>query len=316
MEIQQNISLKPFTTFKVGGKADYFCKVTSLDELKQAIEFGRRNNLEIFVLGHGSNILISDEGFRGLVIKIELFGIEFTDNKIIAGAGESWDKIVELSVERELYGIENMSFIPGTVGGAVIGNIGAYGNEIKDVVESVEVLNVENLETISLNKNECRFDYRNSIFKTEKKDYIITKIFIKLSKNDKLNLSYKDLKEFFKDKNPTLKDVRNAVKKIREKKLPSLSKYGTAGSFFKNPIIKGNKVYLAKTLDNLGLKGLRVGNVALYKNQSLVVVNLGGASAYEIKNFTDNIAQKVFDKFKIKIKEEIIFVGEFETLKH
>ena len=180
MEIEQDIPLKQFNTFKVGGNADYFCKVSSINELKQAVDFGRQNSLPVFVLGGGSNILISDSGFNGLVIKIEIKGVIFDDEKIIAGAGENWDEVVRLSVENKLYGIENLSFIPGTVGGAISGNIGAYGMEIKDKIEWVEVYDMKKDKIFTLSKEECKFNYRDSIFK--KNNFIIIKVCTKLSK--------------------------------------------------------------------------------------------------------------------------------------
>jgi UDP-N-acetylmuramate dehydrogenase len=319
MKIEKNISLKELNTFKVGGRADYFCKVSSVDELKQAIKFAKEKKLKIFVLGHGSNILVSDDGFNGLVIKIEIKSISFDIKEknvfISIGAGESWDDVVKLCVEKDLYGIENMSFIPGTLGGGVVGNIGAYGSEIKDVVEFVEVFDINNLKTFNFNNNECEFEYRNSIFK--KKNFIITKVCLKLSCNGKLNISYKDIKAYFytntniHTKTPTLKEIRIAIGNIRAKKFPDLGVYGTAGSFFKNPIVNSEKVYLAKVLDDLGMKGLREGSVALYRKQPLVVVNFGYANAKQIKKFTDSVAQKVYEKIKIKITPEIIFVGKF-----
>lgn len=314
MNMEQNILLKQFTTFKVGGYADYFCRVYSVDELKEAVEFAKRHNLSIFILGGGSNILVSDNGFRGLVIKIELKGIEFKDNKIVVGAGESWDKIVELSVQKNLYGIENLSFIPGTVGAGVVGNIGAYGSEIKDMLEYVEVFETKSLHTFILNNNECKFGYRDSIFK-KNENYIVTKVCLKLLKNNKLNISHKDIKNYSKENNIifTLKTLRDAIENIRNAKFPNLKKYGTAGSYFKNPIVKGVKIHLAKILEDLGMRGLKKDNVGLYKNQPLVVVNFGGATAQEIKDFTDNVAQKVYEKLKIKIIPEVIFVGEFKN---
>lgn len=309
MRIEKNISLKELNTFKVGGYADYFCKVSSIDELKQAIQFANQKNLEVFVLGSGSNILVSDDGFNGLVIKIELEGVKLEDNKITASAGESWDDVVKLSVENNLYGIENMSFIPGTVGAGVVGNIGAYGSEIKDFVEYVEAFDIDSLKTINFNNEECEFKYRDSIFK--KKDFIITKVCLNLFKDGELNTSYKDIKEYFGSKTATLKEVRNVTKSIRSKKFPDLNKYGTAGSFFKNPFVDGNKIHLAKIFDELDMKGLREGNVALYEKQPLVVVNFGNANAKEIKKFTDSVEKKVFEETKIKITPEIIFVGKF-----
>lgn len=313
MKIEQNISLRQFSTFKVGGNADYFCRISSIDDLKQAINFSRQNSLGIFVLGGGSNILVSDSGFRGLVIKIEIKGVSYENEKIIAGAGESWDEIVKLSIENKLYGIENLSFIPGTVGGAVAGNIGAYGVEIKDKIEWVEIFDTQSLKTIILNKEQCEFSYRDSIFKKpEAKNYIITKVCLKLSYNEKPNLSYKDVKEYFENTNiPTLKEIRRAIGSIRSKKLLNIEAFGMAGSFFKNPIIDGNKIYLARELEHLGMKGLREGNVGVSPKQPLVIINYGNASAKEIKNFSEKIAREVFNKLKIKITPEIIFVGKF-----
>lgn len=319
MKIEKNISLKKFNTFKVGGNADFFCRVSSISFLKEAINFAKKNNLPFFILGGGSNILVSDKGFRGLVIKIEIKGIIFKDkNKkvfIEACAGESWDELVTKTIKKNLFGIENLSFIPGTIGGAVSGNIGAYGSEIKDVIVSVEVFDIKRSKIIILNKNKCNFEYRDSIFK-KNKNYIVIKAHLCLFKKKKLNLSYKDLKEYFKnkDKNPLIgetKEVRKALKKIRGSKFPSLSKYGTAGSFFKNPSINGEKIHLAKVLDDMGFGGFKTGGVKLYKKQPLVVVNINNANAKEIKNFTDIVVKKVFEKIKIKIKPEIIFVGEF-----
>ncbi|MFQ5661956.1 MAG: UDP-N-acetylmuramate dehydrogenase [Candidatus Paceibacteria bacterium] len=311
MEIKQNIPLKNLNTFKAGGNADYFCEVKSVDELKKAIEYAKENKLSVFILGGGSNILVSDSGFEGLVVKIELKSILFEGEKLIAGAGEDWDKVVNEAVQKKLYGIENLSFIPGSVGAGVAGNIGAYGSEIKDVLEYVEVLDTDNLKTTVIKNKECEFDYRNSIFK-KKKNYIVTKACFKLSQDRELNLSYKDVKKYFKDnKTPTLKEIRSAIGKIRKEKFPNLKEIGTAGSFFKNPIIEGEKIHLAKILDDIGVKGLKKGSVGLYENQSLVVINYGDASAKEIKNFSDKIANKVFKKEKIKITPEIIFVGKF-----
>ena len=170
-----------------------------MDELKEAVSFSRENNIPIFVLGGGSNILVSDNGFKGLVIKIEINGMSFKEDGdsvlISAFAGEDWDNVVELSVKKQLYGIENLSFIPGTVGASVVQNIGAYGTEIKNVVTSVEVFDTQNLKIIVLKKTECEFGYRDSIFKKPRGgNYIVTKVCFRLKKERKLNLSYKDIK--------------------------------------------------------------------------------------------------------------------------
>src|SRR3989338_7031013 len=323
MNIERNILLKNLTTFKIGGLANYFCKIKSLEELKQAVNFAKQNELPIFILGGGSNVLISDYGFEGLVIKIELKDILIKEKEkfifIIAGAGESWDKIVKLSVESELYGIENLSYIPGTVGGAAAGNIGAYWGGIKDTVESISIFDTDTFLILVFYKDKSGFNYRDSIFKKRKgKNYIITKVCFKLLKKERINLLYKDVKIYFENKNnlsPTLEEVRKAIGEIRNKKFPNLVKYGTAGSFFKNPVISskvadnlkkkypkidifegknGNKkISLAGLLDNIGLKGIRDGDVGTFENQPLVFVNYGNARAKEIKNFSKNFSKKI-----------------------
>ncbi|MDP6388115.1 MAG: UDP-N-acetylmuramate dehydrogenase [Candidatus Pacebacteria bacterium] len=315
MNIKRNIPLKNLTTFRVGGPANYFCKVKSTGDLKKAINFSRQNNLVVFVLGGGSNILISDSGFDGLVIKIELKGILYENTFVRVGAGESWDDFIKSAIDMKLYGIENLSFIPGTVGGAISGNIGAYGMEVKDKIQWVEVFDIKTSNIIILKKSQCKFAYRDSIFKKpEGKNYIITKVCFKLTYNGKSNLSYKDVKEYFKRKNnttPTIGEVRKAIGSIRKGKFPNLNKFGTAGSFFKNPVTRGNKIYLAGLLDGLGMKGLKKGNVGLYENQPLVFINYGSASAKEIKNLSEKIINIIKKETKIKIIPEVIFVGNF-----
>src|SRR3990167_8969452 len=167
MEIRKNIILAPYTTLGIGGPARYFCEVGSVDDLKSALKFSKENSLRFFILGGGSNILISDKGFDGLVIKMEIKGREFKDELLIVGAGENWDEVVVAAVERGLGGIENLSLIPGTAGAAVCQNIGAYGVEIKDVLESVEVLDAESREIKTFSNNNCRFGYRFSVFKND-----------------------------------------------------------------------------------------------------------------------------------------------------
>lgn len=339
MKIKENLDLKFLTTFRTGGKARFFCPVKNERELIQALNFAEENNLPFFILGGGSNILVSDSGFSGLAIKMENKGVEFEENReggviVNAMAGEDWDSLVLKCVEKSLWGIENLSMIPGTVGAAPVQNIGAYGSEIKDVIDSVRTYDLNKKEFIEFNNKECLFEYRSSIFKKEFPRYIIVSVKIKLKIFGKPNLNYKDLKDYFsKEKEePSLYSVRKAVIDIRKNKLPDIKEVGTAGSFFKNPIIdiskakelkdrykelpiypegdNMSKVSLAWIIDNIcGYKNIKKGNVGTYKNQALVIVNEGNATSEEIKSFAREIGNKVKEKTGLDIEPEVRYVG-------
>lgn len=339
MNMQENISLKEYTTFKIGGNAKYFCEVVSEEELIEAVEFAQNKNVPIFILGGGSNILVSDAGFSGLVIKMNLQGISYEPegNKVVvkAFAGVSWDGLVKDTVDHNLYGLENLSGIPGTVGASPVQNIGAYGSEVKDTIVTVRVFDYKDKKFRDLLNIECGFGYRNSIFKKPKwKHLIIVSVSFLLSKGKSINIDYKDIKNYF-DINgitePSLFDVRQAVIEIRNGKFPDLRKIGTAGSFFKNPIITKDehkiliqqyplipsfptddnkmKISLAWVLDKVcDLKGYTKGNVALFENQPLVLVNLSSASSREIKSFANEIKDIVFERTKVTIETEVEYV--------
>ena len=340
MKIEEHISLKPLTTFGIGGKARYFSRAGSVAELEEAVVFAKKEKVPIFILGGGSNVLISDEGFAGLVIKMDILGIEFVPKKsgvveVVAGAGEEWDYLVGLAVEKGLHGIENLSHIPGSVGAAPVQNIGAYGVEVKGTISFVEVFDIESGETRVLKNKGCQFSYRDSIFKGEKgKQLIVTKDGFELKSNGKVNISYRDLEAYFSKKKvdaPTLAEVRQAVVEIRCAKLPDWRVIGTAGSFFKNPIVtkrsfvalrklypellsypwsKGAvKLSLAWILDNVcNAKGFHVGKATVYKNQALVLVNEGGASAEEVKELASKLQALVKEKTGIMIEPEVQWV--------
>lgn len=341
MTIREAVPLSAYTTFRTGGPADFFIEIESIDELEEALEWAQQKNLPFFILGGGSNILVSDEGFRGVVIKNNCKGISFNDRdnevEVVAGAGEEWDAFVEKTVEAGLTGLENLSLIPGTVGASPVQNIGAYGVEAKDTIAWVEVYDFTQNEIRTLSHTECEFEYRSSIFKRpEYKHLVILHVAYKLSKNKKPNSSYKDVARYFEERgitNPSARDIRNAVIEIRTKKLPSIHEYGTAGSFFKNPIISKErfenlkalypelpsfpageevKVPLAWILDNVcGVRGLQKGNVATYKNQALVIVHNGNATSQEIKNFADELILLVKEKTEINVVSEVEYVGTF-----
>lgn len=356
MIIQEKISLAQYTTFKIGGPAKFFCVVTNENELIDAVKYASVNKLRIFVIGGGSNILISDNGFDGLVIKMEIKGIEFTDlnskqneiehadklensinkNNVIVrvGAGENWDDFVELAVSKGLYGIENLSSIPGTVGASAVQNIGAYGTEVSNVIKNVRALDTESLEFVLLSKAECEFSYRESIFKQKKGRYIILKIDFELTRNGEINLEYEEIKDYFISKNisnTSLQNMRDAIVDIRQDKLPDWKKWGTAGSFFKNPIISLEKyeslkrvypelpgyeesdgrikVSLGWILDKIcDARGFFMGNVGTYDRQALVVVTKPGATATEVVMFSNELMSRVQDKTGIKIEGEVDWV--------
>ncbi len=335
MNIEQNVPLAQLTTFRVGGVARYFVSVKSVPELTEAVSFAKEEGLPFFVLGGGSNTLVPDFGFPGLVIKNEIRGIKMKEEDgafiLEVGAGENWDDFVNFTVSQGLYGLENLSYIPGNVGGAPVQNIGAYGAEVKDTIEGVEVFDPEKMEFRTLSNEACGFSYRDSIFKHKKGSrLVITKVIFKLSKQGRVNIGYKDLKERFKDRyssDVALSEVREAVVDIRKNKLPDWKVVSTAGSFFKNPIItkshfeklkkmypeitgfsEGNKVKvpLAWILDKVcDLKGMEEGNVGLFPKQPLAVVNLGDATFDEIKQFTDKIAALIKEKTEIEVEWEV-----------
>ena len=342
MTIKESVSLAKYTTLRTGGPARFFAEVSTDDELQEALAFAKEKAVPYFILGGGSNILMSDDGFPGLVIKMNMLGMDFNDRgdtvEAIAGAGENWDAFVAKTVEQGLSGLENLSFIPGTVGAAPVQNIGAYGAEAKDTLAWVEAFDPKTEEYVTISNSECEFAYRDSIFKKpEHKHLVIMRVAFKLSKNKKPNASYKDLEVYFEEKGitePSIQEVRNAVIEIRTRKLPSIDDFGTAGSFFKNPIIAKDlyedlalrypglpsfpvsdefvKIPLAWVLDNVcGVKGIRKGAVGVYKNQALVLVNYGGATSREVKALADELIALVKEKIGIVVSPEVEYVGAF-----
>ena len=339
MIIQENIPLAAYTTFKIGGPARFFCVALNERDLLEAVKFAKGKGLPIFILGGGSNILISDDGFSGLVIKVELKGIIYRELDhgavaVSASAGEIWDDLVGETVSRGLYGLENLSAIPGTVGASPVQNIGAYGVEVSNSIESIRILDIEQMKVVELSNPDFHFTYRDSLFKREKGRYIIVGVNFELGKKGKLNTDYKDIQEYFFQKSvlePTLSEVRQAIMEIRSKKLPDWKKWGTAGSFFKNPIVSVErwhelknkypdmphfvepddriKVALGWILDKLcDAKGLVMGNVGTYENQALVIIAKPGATAKEVIDFSRELIKRVKDKTGIDIEGEVEWV--------
>jgi len=335
MKILKEVSLKSYNTFRIDAKAKYFAEVKNEDELIEILTSGEYKNIPKLILGGGSNILLTKD-FDGLVLKISLPGIEIIDEddetiKIKAGAGVIWHDLVLFCVERNYGGIENLSLIPGTVGAAPIQNIGAYGQELKDVFYDLEGIQLDDLKSLKFKKVDCRFGYRDSIFKNELKNkFIIMSVAVKLSKKPILNLDYGNLKselENLEQSNIGVKQVSDVISKIRRSKLPDPEEIGNAGSFFKNPEIPevefielkkdfediigytlGNgrvKVSAGWLIEKCRWKGKRVGNTGSHVKQSLVLVNYGNASGSEVLNLAKEIKKSVQDKFGIDLKEEV-----------
>ena len=338
------IPLAPYTTMKVGGPAEFFAVVEDEEDLRASLSFAKEKELPVVILGGGSNVLISDEGLKGLVIKNEIEGIsykEIGDELLVtAGAGVWWDDLVKETVMKGLWGMENLSSIPGTVGATPIQNVGAYGVEVAELIRGVRVYDsVEEVFKV-MTPLECQFGYRDSIFKTKKgKRFVVVEVTYVLSKIAKPRLEYKDLAERFGGIGPseqssfvpTAAEIREAVIDIRKKKFPDVTVVGTAGSFFKNPIVSEAesealrlaypelpmypqsdgrvKVSLGFILDKIcGLRGSREGSVGLYENQALVLVNYENASAKNISDFAKKVADEVFVKTKVVIEPEVNFL--------
>lgn len=270
-------------------------------------------------------MLVPDEGFDGLVIKIEIQGVERQGTTLIAGAGESWDALVERAVAEDLWGVENLSGIPGTVGGAVVQNIGAYGAALSEVVEWVEVYDRQDEHVLTFSADECGFGYRDSVFKRTDR-YVAVRVALQLYPDGAPNASYKDLSDI---DGCSLPQIRQKVFGIRAQKFPDLSQEGTAGSFFKNPILlpdeagqlshtypdmplftmpetAGTKVPLAWLLDHiLGLKGYSIGGARLYERQPLVIVAKRGASSHDVEALAQFVEKKVKEIFFIELEREV-----------
>lgn len=335
MDVLENVPMSEHTTLRLGGMARFFVSVFSVSELRDAISFAKDNNLPVYVLGGGSNVLFTDDGWNGLVIHINILGREYEedskgDAKVTVSAGEIWDQLVEETVSNGLWGMENLSRIPGTVGATPVQNIGAYGVEVKDIIDWVEVLNMDTGDLHILSVNECCFGYRDSVFKHNAgKKYIVTRVAFRLSTYPNPKLDYKDLREFFQErKDVSVREVRDAINKIRGEKFPNLTEVGTAGSFFKNPTIsktlhkeletwldapvpsydfdsKNVKVPLAWILERIGWKGKKEGHVGCWDKQPLLLVHYGGGNSKEFLDFVEKIMEDVKDKTNIKIIPEV-----------
>lgn len=337
LQIRENVSLKNFNTFGIDAYAKYFIEINHQEELKTLFADAKWHEIKRLVIGGGSNVLFTQD-FNGLVIKINIRGIKHLVNHkevvVEAGAGEVWNDFVNYCVDHSFAGVENLSLIPGSVGASPIQNIGAYGVELKDVFESCLAFEIATGNLKEFNKEDCRFAYRESVFKQDLKGkYIICSVKFKLSSIPRINVNYGAISaELLKRaiQQPTIKDISTVVSEIRVSKLPDPTTIGNAGSFFKNPVISKkefdlihkqfpeivhflvakDEVKLAAgwLIEQCGWKGKVVGNTGTWKNQALVIVNHGGANGNEVFEFSTQIINSVKEKFGISLEREVNMV--------
>jgi UDP-N-acetylmuramate dehydrogenase len=350
LSIRDNVSLAPYTSLGLGGPARFFAAIKREDHISEAMDFAHAHGCPVFILGSGSNLVVADAGFAGLVAKIEIAGIQSVEDETIvaSGAGEKWDDIVQHCVAQNLAGIECLSGIPGTIGAAPVQNIGAYGEEIRNVALSIRVFDRETFDIFELSASECGFGYRSSIFNTTHIDrYIILRVSLGLRQDGAPRLQYRDLQLHFSGnpKPPSLRQVREAVLRIRESKgmilLPDDPDSRSAGSFFKNPILSKTaagllaekartagllsdseaiptfpagpdkeKIAAAWLIEHAGFrKGYSQGSVGISTKHALALINRGGASSQDIIDLMRAIQEHVFELFHVELKPEPVFLG-------
>ena len=332
MKVIHNVSLKPYNTFGIDVRASKFVKINSIDDLKKILR--KTYAEELFILGGGSNMLLTGD-IHKTVLQIELKGKEVLEEKddyviIKAHAGENWHEFVLWTLKQNFGGLENLSLIPGNVGTSPIQNIGAYGVELKDNFVSCEAINIQTLESRTFSLEDCDFHYRNSVFKNKLKgQYIITSVNFKLSsRNHQFKVDYGAIKSELENiENPGIKDISNAVIRIRKSKLPNPAEIGNSGSFFKNPIIATKafkklkqdfpeipsyqisenevKIPAGWLIDKAGLKGYRDGDAGVHTKQALVLVNYGNASGSDILMLSIKVREVVKEKFGIDLEPEV-----------
>ncbi|HET7101796.1 MAG TPA: UDP-N-acetylmuramate dehydrogenase [Terriglobia bacterium] len=353
-EIRRDEPLKPFTTFKVGGPALFFADAATRDDFLQALRFARQKDLYVFLLGGGSNILVSDSGFQGLAIHPVQRGVaietEESEKALLRiEAGEPWDEVVRRAVEEGLWGIENLSHIPGQAGAAIVQNIGAYGQQISDVFKSATVLQVASGNLLKLCAADCGFGYRKSIFNSSaRNDFIILQLELALNRRARLDLRYPDVQDIFIERGierPSLQQVRDAIIEIRDRKFPfpREEKGGNAGSFFKNLVLSEAefevlyanihrnfstaewtrleeiskrsraggpvKIPTAFLIEICDLKGQHEGGARVNETQPLVLLNDGGATAHDVLTLAGRVRRTVHARTGMTISLEPELVG-------
>ncbi len=335
MEISENKSLKPYNTFGLEVFSKYFVEANSPEQIISALEFAKENNEKILLLNGGSNMLLTHD-FEGLVLKLNLKGIKIASEEddfveVKVNSGENWHEFVQWTLQHDFGGLENLSLIPGNVGTAPMQNIGAYGVEIKDSMKELTALEISTRKMRTFTNEECKFGYRESVFKNElKNQFIIVDVSFKLTKkNHRLHTEYGAIQselEKLNIQNPKIQDISKAVINIRQSKLPDPKDIGNSGSFFKNPVIpktefealqkefptisgypNGEEVKVAAgwLIENAGWKGKRFGDAGVHEKQALVLVNYGNATGQEIYDLSQRILDDIYDKFGIRLEREV-----------
>jgi UDP-N-acetylmuramate dehydrogenase len=337
--IQQQVPLAPMTTLGIGGPARFFAEIHTEKEIFPALDFAREKKLPIFILGGGSNLLVADEGFPGLVLRIALQGIRFENEWVTACAGEDWDAFVAACVARNLAGIETLSGIPGLVGGTPVQNVGAYGQEVSETIDCVRAYDRETDRIVELDNPACGFAYRASIFNTTARDrYIVLSVRYRLIPGGPPALRYPDVKSYFAahTASPTLAAVREAVRTIRMRKsmviVPGDPDCRSAGSFFKNLLVDPEtiarleqivrpvpqypaesgkrKIPAAWLIEQAGFqRGYARGRAGISSKHTLALINRGGASARDILALVHEIQDRVESRFGIRLVPEPVYVG-------
>ncbi|MFW6124114.1 MAG: UDP-N-acetylmuramate dehydrogenase [Acidobacteriota bacterium] len=288
--LEKSVSLKQHSNFKIGGEADYFFTAFSLEELLAAVGLAHKESIPYQIIGGGFNVLFDDEGYRGMIIKNQAKGInKLTDTEIEVLSGTELDDLIDFCVEKGLGGVEFLAGIPGTVGGAVRGNAGAFYQSIGDIIKEILVLK-QNGEQAELKKNQMKFGYRKSILK--EKPYILLKTVLKL-----IPKSPESIK----------KDIEENIEERKKKHPP----WGTAcaGSYFKNPVSdKGEKIAAGSLLDRVGARSLKKGDAAVYKGHANFLINTGEASSKDIRELASELKQRVKKRFGINLEEEVVFI--------
>jgi UDP-N-acetylmuramate dehydrogenase len=346
LELRENVPLAPRTTLRVGGAARYFAEAHTEDELRRALELGKRRGLAVRILGGGSNLLVADAGFEGLVIAVAIGGIGLSratgDATLSAGAGEAWDRVVEQAVERGLAGLEGLSGIPGSAGATPIQNVGAYGQEVAETIASVRAIDRSSLEVVELDAKACRFAYRDSFFKSEAPErYVVTEVRFALAARAPRATTYPDLQREIARRGllaPSLADLRACVLAVRAEKsmlLDASDPNGrSCGSFFLNPIVSqpelervqriagalsvpaypqaDGRVKLAAAwlIEQSGFgKGLRDGAVGLSTKHTLAIVAHDGARAEDVRRLARRVKDGVQQRFGVELTPEPNFWG-------
>lgn len=337
MNIQKNVSLKEFNTFGIDQKAKFFVQVSSLEEVRSALTEAQKAGLSIFILGGGSNILLTQD-VEALVIKINIKGYQVLKEDadhvwVQVGAGEIWHDFVQKAIASDWAGVENLSLIPGTVGASPMQNIGAYGVEIQAVFDHLQAVDIDTLELVTFDHSQCQFGYRESIFKNSAKGkYVIVQVIFKLNKRPSYNIEYGTIQSTLKALELhalSIEAISKAVIHIRQSKLPDPKVVGNAGSFFKNPTVpilkflqlkavypdipgfaneSGMKIPAAWLLEQAGWKGKTFGRIGVHKQHPLVLVNYGGGGGSEIKQLSITIQKDIENKFGILLSPEVNFV--------